>query len=86
MVAGPFHPAFGELAESALYYRLAKERLFGITGDVAIYVNPSEISKMTGNRKRNIIRFKEEKGINVRIQGDKTLKRREVRVVAVKKA
>ena len=84
VVAGPFHPAFGELAEGEIYYRLASEQLEGITKDVVIYVNPSEISKMTGNKKRNIIKLKKEKGINVKIKGDKTLEKREVRTVAVK--
>lgn len=85
VIAGPFHPAFGELAESALYYSIASNEIGDIKNDAIIYVNPSEISKMTGNRKRNIRKFKEEKDINVKIKGDKTLKRREVRAVAVKK-
>ena len=84
VVAGPFHPAFGELAEGEIYYRLASEQLEGIKDDAVIYVNPSEISKMTGNKKRNIEKFKSEKDINVKIKGDKALKRREVRAVAVK--
>lgn len=86
VVAGPFHPAFGELAESAIYYHIAEEKLCGIQGDAEIYVNPTEISKMTGNRKCNVRKFKEKKDINVKIKGDKRLKRREVIAVAVKKA
>ncbi|MBR0366603.1 MAG: radical SAM protein, partial [Clostridia bacterium] len=78
VVAGPFHPAFGELAESAIYYNIAKSKLCGPVSDAIIYVNPREISKMTGNRRRNIARFKDELGINVQIKGDANLQIREI--------
>ena len=80
VVAGPFHPAFGELAESAVYYNLARAELDGAESDAVIYVNPREVSKMTGNRRRNIARFKDELGINVKIQTDESLKVREIKI------
>lgn len=80
VVAGPFHPAFGELAESAIYYNIAKSRLCGAVSDAIIYVNPREISKMTGNRRYNIARFKEELGIDVKIKSDANLKSREINI------
>ena len=80
VVAGPFHPAFGELAESAIYYNIARSKLEGAVSDALIYVNPREVSKMTGNRRRNIDRFKEELGINVYIKSDESLKVREINI------
>lgn len=79
VVAGPFHPAFGELAESAIYYELAASRLSA--GDRAvIYVNPRELSKMLGNRRANIERLKKERGAEVIVRPDPGLARRELRV------
>ena len=53
-LAGPYHPAFGELCEGEIYLSLAKEKLKGRpAGEVTIYVNPREISKMTGQKGKN---------------------------------
>ena len=79
VVAGPFHSAFGELVESAVYYDLIIDAISGLSGDVTVYVNPSEISKATGNKRANIIKIKENTGINIKIAPDSNLKRREVR-------
>lgn len=84
VVAGPFHPAFGELAESEIYYELAKSKLRSVSSDAIIYVEPREISKMTGNRRSNIKRIKEELGINIRIMGDSCLKKRELKIAALR--
>ena len=55
-VAGAYHPAFRELCESRLYFekccKIIKDNK--ITGKITIYVSPSEISKMTGQKRSNI--------------------------------
>lgn len=55
-VAGAYHPAFRELCESRLYFekccKIIKDN--NITGKITIYVSPSEISKMTGQKRSNI--------------------------------
>lgn len=53
-LAGPYHPAFGELCESRIYLSLAEEQLkLKEKGKYTIYVNPREISKMTGQKQSN---------------------------------
>ena len=87
VVAGPFHSSFGELVESSIYYDVIKEKLDSIptkVNYVKVFVNPYEVSKAVGNKRSNIIKLKNELKINVRIEGDKNLKKREVRVFAVK--
>lgn len=79
VVAGPFHSSFGELVESAVYYDIITETISGLKGDVTVYVNPKEISKATGNKRSNIIKIKENTGINIKIAPDSNLKKREVR-------
>lgn len=58
LVAGPYHSAFGELAEGEIFYN---EMLCSLGEDnAAVFaVNPRDISKAVGNSKRNIARFKE---------------------------
>lgn len=55
-VAGAYHPAFRELCESSLYLKkckaVIKEKRCG--SSIKIFVNPSEISKMTGQKRSNI--------------------------------
>ena len=82
VVAGPFHPAFGELVESEIYYGIITSHK--IDGDIEIHVDPREISKVCGNRRRNIERLKKEYGVNAFVKGDSNLKKREVRLIAVK--
>ena len=79
VVAGPVHSAFRELVESSIYFDAIKSKL-GETKNADVYVNPSEISKATGNKRTNILKFKN-MGINIKIHGDSNLKKREVRCV-----
>ncbi|MCH5212328.1 MAG: radical SAM protein [Oscillospiraceae bacterium] len=86
VVAGPFHASFGELVESAVYYDIARTQIMGMTGDIEIYVNPREISKMTGNRRSNIIKLQKEFNITVKIKGDSNLEKREVNCIPARNA
>lgn len=54
-LAGPYHPAFGELCESKIYLHKALDiiKSKGIT-EGTIYVNTRELSKMIGQNKSNI--------------------------------
>ena len=72
----------GELVESEIYYGIITSHT--IDGDIEIHVDPREISKVCGNRRRNIERLKKEYGVNAFVKGDSNLKKREVRLIAVK--
>lgn len=73
LVAGPFHSAFRELAESRIYYEDILKSSCG-KKKFTVRVNPLEISKVIGNKKCNIEKFKE-KGIAVTVKGDGRIKR-----------
>ena len=81
VVAGPFHSAFGELVESAVYYDIICDAIKDMKGEVTVYVNPSEISKAVGNRRTNIRKIKDNTGIDIKISGDANLNKREVRCI-----
>lgn len=51
------------------------------TKNAVIAVNPREISKAVGNRKANIIKLKSEKNIDLKVTGDESLSKGEVKLV-----
>lgn len=81
-LAGAYHPAFRELCESRIYLKKIEEiiKSKNIQSDVTIYVCPTEISKMTGQKKTNLNRLCEH-GINAVIRGDDGLLPYEVRLI-----
>lgn len=80
VTAGPVHSSFGELVESSIYLDIMREKLPD-NSSVRVFVNPKEISKASGNRRRNIDAIKCEKNTSIKIAGDENLKKREVRFV-----
>lgn len=81
-VAGAYHPAFRELCESRIYLEKLRKYIEDekITGKITIYVCPSEISKMTGQKKENILLL-EQLGVHAGVRGDGSLGKYEFRVV-----
>ncbi len=53
-LAGPYHPAFGELCEGEIYLNEAIKLLSDYPkGEIDVLVNPKELSKMIGQKGRN---------------------------------
>lgn len=88
VVAGPLHSAFGELVENSIFYDkiAALLKAEAATGNATkVYVNPRDVSKATGNKKRNILKIKQELGIDIKIVGDEKIERNEVMTVVPEK-
>ena len=81
-VTGPWHAAFGEICESIKYYDLILSKLKN-KGKYNIFVKNSEISKAIGQSKSNVQKLKE-LGFDVKIIGDDTLHKYEIKVGEVK--
>lgn len=62
MVAGAFHPAFGEIVQSRFMLNKVLEYP---PGNYEISVNPKSVSKLKGNQKRNVY-FLIEEGYNIK--------------------
>lgn len=75
-IAGPWHPAFSELCQSNLYFNKAK-KLLTEKGDYFLYVSPSSVSKMTGQKRINIKKL-HELGYNCTIKKINKLKDDEI--------
>ncbi len=80
VVAGPYHSAFRELCEGEIYYDMLCDELDKNPEVSEFFVNPAEISKAVGNKRRNITRIKEKYGINVRIKGDECVQAGKIKV------
>lgn len=77
---GAYHPALRELCEGRIYYNRAFEMLEKHEkGRYILSVNPKEISKMTGQKKENLIRFRE-KGYDCKISAQEGLSKYEVEI------
>lgn len=82
VVAGPVHSSFRELVESSIFYdKIADAIKTGTQNNKdtkTIFVNPRDISKAVGNKKRNIIKIKQEFDADIKIVGNENIKRNEV--------
>ena len=61
VLAGPYHPAFGHLVYSEIFYdavTTAIESTEWLSDSIAISVNPRSISQMRGLNNKNIERLK----------------------------
>lgn len=59
LIAGPFHCAFGELAEGEVFYKKINSHMMD-TEYKEFKINPKDMSKAVGNGKRNIKRLEAE--------------------------
>lgn len=84
VVAGPYHPAFGELVRSRLWFNRIRARIAQLAPQqkLQIYISHREISAVVG-RKRSNIRRLEELGFSglFTITVDKSMERRSIRYV-----
>lgn len=75
-VAGPYHPAFGELVDSHIYYLVVAHAfeqigLLPAAGSMVIlHVHPREESKVRGMKNDNLRRWRQEYGAICKLQGD----------------
>lgn len=77
-LAGPYHEAFGELCESKIYLCVALDTLkHKPQGEYTLFVNPREISKMTGQKQSNK-KFLSQLGYRVTVKGDESLGKYEI--------
>jgi histone acetyltransferase (RNA polymerase elongator complex component) len=66
VIAGPFHPAFGELVHSAVWLAALQQRLAALdlsAGHLEIRVHPHQLSRLNGHKRQNIIRIKLQFGL-----------------------
>ncbi len=82
-VGGAYHPALRELCEGRIYYNTALGELEKLgKGSYVISVNGREISKMTGQKKQNLIRLAKA-GYECRVVGKDSLQKGEIEIEVI---
>lgn len=77
VLAGPYHPSFGELVQSEIYLRrILKE----MDSDAEILVNEKDISAFLGNKKINVKKLSES-GYNVKFIVDNNVARSSFKII-----
>ena len=70
IVAGPYHPAFGELTENRIRRNEIENNIIKNSRrdcEVIINCNPNEVSKIIGHKKCNYHYFKEKYGVTIKV-------------------
>lgn len=80
VTAGPFHSAFRELVEGEIYFDEMVKILEDNQNADRLCVNPKEISKAVGNRRKNIKRIKEKFGIDLKIVPEDSMEKGKIKI------
>ena len=77
VVAGPYHPAFGQLVEDSVWYDSISDKIKKINvkvKEVKIKVNFVDINNAIGHKKENIKKIKEIYDVDVVVEADNNIK------------
>lgn len=87
VIAGPYHPAFGQLVESSFWYDDLSNKIKKINAkvkEVRIIVNSSDVSNVIGQKKENINKIKEIYDVDVKVVGSDKMKKGKSKLEIVK--
>ncbi|MCQ2449840.1 MAG: radical SAM protein [Clostridia bacterium] len=76
-IAGPWHPAFSELCYAKIYLARAFD-LLNESGSYILYVAPSAVSQMIGQKRENL-KILSDHGFRCKVVADPNLKKYEIR-------
>ena len=84
ILAGPHHPAFGQLVHSQIFLRAFEVNMSNITthvDEIFIYINPVNISSMRGQKNSNVNAIMKEYNFSaVTIKGDSALGSQDLKI------
>ena len=87
VVAGPFHPAFGQLVESSMWYDAIVEKIKKLNvkvKEVEVTVNPIDINNVIGHKKENIIKLKDTYQVDLIVKQDEKVKQGKSKIEVTK--
>ena len=77
VIAGPYHPAFGQLVEDSIWYDKIVEKIKKINAKVIkveIEANPKNINNIIGHKKENIEKLKDTYAVIATVKSNEKLK------------
>ncbi len=84
IVAGPYHPAFGELVESRILYARIIEQLNAMNlpakGRMTVRVRPELMSKLIGQKRSNVKALQGKYGLDIKVLADSRVESFEIQI------
>ena len=77
VVAGPYHPAFGQLVEDSIWYDIIVNKIKKINDkvkQVKVKVNFLDMNNVIGHKKENIKKIKDTYNVDVIVEADNSIK------------
>ena len=77
VVAGPYHPAFRQLVESAMWYDAIVGKIKKLNvkvKEVEVTVNPIDSNNVIGHKKENVLKLKDTYDVDLILKQDETVK------------
>lgn len=77
VIAGPYHPAFGQLVEDSIWYDKIVEKIKNINAKVIkveIEANPKNINNIIGHKKENIKKLKDTYAVIITVKSNENFK------------
>ena len=87
VVAGPFHPAFGQLVEAGMWYDAIIAKIKKLTvkvKEVEVTVNPIDVNNVIGHKKDNAIKLKDTYDVDLIVKQDENMKQGKSRIEITK--
>lgn len=87
VVAGPYHPAFRQLVESAMWYDAIVEKIKRLNvkvKEVQVTINPIDVNNVIGHKKENVIKLKDYYDVDLVINQDKKVKQGKSKIEVTK--
>lgn len=87
VVAGPFHPAFGQLVESSMWYDAIVEKIKKLNAkvkEVEVTVNPIDANNVIGHKKENVNKLKDTYEVNLIVKQDEKIKQGKSKIEVTK--
>lgn len=88
VVAGPFHPAFRQLVESAMWYDAIVSKIKKLNvkvKEVEVTVNPIDVNNVIGHKKENIQKLKDTYEVDLIVKQDEKIKQGKSKIEITKK-
>jgi len=89
VVAGPYHPAFRQLVESAMWYDVISNKIKKINmkiKDVQIDANPYDINNIIGHKRCNVKKIAELYDTNLIVKANTKIKRGKFKITSLTKS
>ena len=87
VVAGPFHPAFRQLVESAMWYDAIVNKIKKLNAkvkEVEVTVNPIDANNVIGHKKENVHKLKDTYDVDLIIKQDEKINQGKSKIEIVK--